>query len=333
MKYLLFIILLVAFLITAGCVGGNQNSAVTPTQSTATSSDPIIGIWQWTTTDSTKLYTFSFFSDGRYSFTDSSDPNTLPGTWSKVRENRYLIAYTSGKNQDLVFNPVTDTFTMPEFSQVLAYRLGKEPVGTFTSTVPPTPVVTSTVPTIQIFQPVETTPLPPTTVATTPSWLSPTPIHFTPKFNFSQTLGGVTPTPTLVTPTPTLVTPYATAGYLTVQTPVITTPPTWVIKLISGPTPPYTIRPYYPPPLTITNPRLPICKIVSSNMNPVYSSVNDYRVQWAISGFASNTGATGTCIITVNNYEQSLYISSGETQHFSFIFSPSTIAVYQISIR
>ena len=31
MKYLLFIVLLVAVIITAGCVGGNQNSAVTPT--------------------------------------------------------------------------------------------------------------------------------------------------------------------------------------------------------------------------------------------------------------------------------------------------------------
>ena len=31
MKYLLFIVLLVVVLITAGCVGGNQNSAVTPT--------------------------------------------------------------------------------------------------------------------------------------------------------------------------------------------------------------------------------------------------------------------------------------------------------------
>ena len=31
MKYLLFVLLLVVVLITAGCVGGNQNSAVTPT--------------------------------------------------------------------------------------------------------------------------------------------------------------------------------------------------------------------------------------------------------------------------------------------------------------
>lgn len=31
MKYILFIVLLVAVIITSGCIGGNQNSAVTPT--------------------------------------------------------------------------------------------------------------------------------------------------------------------------------------------------------------------------------------------------------------------------------------------------------------
>jgi hypothetical protein len=146
MKYLLFIVLLVAVLITAGCVGDNKNSTVTPTQTaTSTSSDPIVGNWQWTTTDGSKLYTFTFFSDGRYSFTDSSDPNTLPGNWSKVRENEYLIAYTSGKNQAIVYNPATDTFSMPEFSQVLVYRLGKEPAKTYTSTITANPPVVTTI--------------------------------------------------------------------------------------------------------------------------------------------------------------------------------------------
>ena len=99
---------------------------------TPISSEPIVGIWQWTAVDGSKVYTFTFFSDGNFSFTDSSDPKTLPGTWSKVRENEYLIAYTSGKNQALLYHPTTDTFTMPEFS-VIVYRLGKEPVSTFTS--------------------------------------------------------------------------------------------------------------------------------------------------------------------------------------------------------
>jgi hypothetical protein len=145
MKYLLFIALLMSAMVTAGCIGENKNTIVTPASTAAVNaSDPIVGIWQWTTPDGTKLYTFSFFSDGRYSFTDSSDPNTLPGTWSKVREHEYLIVYTSGKNQALVYTPATDTFTMPEFTGVLAYRLGKEPVRIYTSTITPnTPVVTA----------------------------------------------------------------------------------------------------------------------------------------------------------------------------------------------
>lgn len=133
MKYLLFIILLVAVVITAGCVSENKNMVFTPIQTTGISSEPIVGIWQWAAVDGSKLYTFTFFSDGRYSFTDSSDPNTLSGTWSKVRENEYIIAYTSGKNQALLYHSATDTFTMPEFS-VLVYRLGKGPVRTYIQT-------------------------------------------------------------------------------------------------------------------------------------------------------------------------------------------------------
>lgn len=36
MKYLIFVLLLVTVLITAGCVGGNQNTGVTPAQTTTT---------------------------------------------------------------------------------------------------------------------------------------------------------------------------------------------------------------------------------------------------------------------------------------------------------
>jgi hypothetical protein len=145
MKYLLFIILLAAVLITAGCVSGNTGPAVTQTQMAISSNDPIIGIWQWTVADGSKMYTFTFFSDGRYSFTDSSDPNTLPGNWSKVRNNEYLIVYTSGKNQAIVYNPTTDTFSMPEFSQVLVYRLGKEPAKIYTSTITANPPSVTTI--------------------------------------------------------------------------------------------------------------------------------------------------------------------------------------------
>ena len=63
MKYLLFIILLVAVLITAGCMSGNQNTPITPTQTTTqkatitqTTKVPAIVV---TTTSSPAFQTFN----------------------------------------------------------------------------------------------------------------------------------------------------------------------------------------------------------------------------------------------------------------------------------
>jgi hypothetical protein len=150
MKYLLFIVLLVAVVITAGCVGGNQNTPVTPTIPTfqTLSNEPIVGNWQWTTNDVTKIYKFYFFPDGRYSYTDPINNITLSGTWITIRENMYNVTYSDGKTQTFVYNRTTDTFTIPEFSQVLGYRLGKEPIATFLTPIPPespsslTPIIT-----------------------------------------------------------------------------------------------------------------------------------------------------------------------------------------------
>lgn len=139
MRYLLFIILLVAILITAGCINGNQNTPVTPTSVTVNSSDPIVGIWQWTVVDSSKIYSFTFFPDGHYSYIDSSASENSSGMWSKINENAYNVTYSSGKIQTIIYNQSKDTFTIPEFPQVQAYRLGKEPVATIL-TIVPTPV-------------------------------------------------------------------------------------------------------------------------------------------------------------------------------------------------
>ena len=59
MKYLLFIVLSVAVVITAGCVTRNQNTPITPASQTAQtiSDEPIVGNWQWTANDVTKIYT------------------------------------------------------------------------------------------------------------------------------------------------------------------------------------------------------------------------------------------------------------------------------------
>jgi hypothetical protein len=148
MRYFLFIVLLVAILITAGCVSVNKKTPVTPAiQTVQTISDePIVGDWEWTTTDVTKIYNFSFFPDGRYSYTDPINNFTLSGTWYKIRENVYNVTLLDGKTLTFVYNRTTDTFTIPEFSQVLADRLGKEPIATI-STPSPTTIVTTTVPT------------------------------------------------------------------------------------------------------------------------------------------------------------------------------------------
>jgi len=151
MKYLLFIILLVAILVTAGCVARNQNTPVIPTSQTVQtiSNEPIVGNWQWTTNDVTKIYKFYFFPDGRYSYTDPINNITVSGRWDTIRENVYNVTYLDGRTQTIVYNRTTDTFTIPEFSQVLAYRLGKEPVAPIPTTVPTAvettaPIVTTT---------------------------------------------------------------------------------------------------------------------------------------------------------------------------------------------
>jgi hypothetical protein len=147
MKYLLFIVLLVAILITAGCVSVNKKTPTSTSQTVqAISDEPIVGNWQWTTNDVTKIYKFYFFPDARFSYTDPINNFTLSGTWYTIRENVYNVTLLDGKILTFVYNRTTDTFTIPEFSQVLAYRLGKEPGATI-STPAPTTIVTTTVPT------------------------------------------------------------------------------------------------------------------------------------------------------------------------------------------
>ena len=152
MKYLLIILVLVAVLITAGCVSINKKTPVAPPIQTfqTISNEPIVGNWQWTTQDVTKSYKFYFFPDGRYSYTDPIYNFTLSGTWDGLRENEYIVTYSDGKILTFVYNRSTDTFTLPEFSQVLAYRMGKEPGANMPTSAPTTIVATivlTTVPT------------------------------------------------------------------------------------------------------------------------------------------------------------------------------------------
>ena len=123
MKYLLFIVLLVAILITAGCVGGNKEIVVTPTPQivyvtvtvtptptlpvigtttvpttivTIVPSDPAVGVWKYTY-PSASWDIFTFNQDGTYKHTpfrktgEPTGENYL-GTWRKVSTNQYVTA-------------------------------------------------------------------------------------------------------------------------------------------------------------------------------------------------------------------------------------------------
>jgi hypothetical protein len=133
-------LLIVTFIFVAGCTGTKNipPSTPIPTQTaTALSSDPIVGDWQWTKANDARTYKFTFFYDG--SFYSIYPYVTSPsGSWSKIRTNEYKVTYSDGTNLTFVYNPVTDTFSMPEYSQVLAYRWGKDPSQTFL----PTPTIT-----------------------------------------------------------------------------------------------------------------------------------------------------------------------------------------------
>jgi hypothetical protein len=115
------------------------------TSVTAISSDPIVGIWQLIGEDGSVLVKSTFFSDGRFSgaITDPETKNAyISGTWSKVRENEYLITCSDGSTMAFVYNPKTDTVSDSGYPDVPNYRPGKEPSRTYTSTPVSTPVRT-----------------------------------------------------------------------------------------------------------------------------------------------------------------------------------------------
>jgi hypothetical protein len=146
MKYLLFILLLVAVLITAGCVSENKNTINTPTQTTPAPtiivttivpttivtnvpSDSAVGSWRYTfSTGSWTIFTFN--QDGTYKhtpFRENGEPTgeNYFGTWRKVSTNQYVTAdsrfvgktdeYTKGLTGESIYpwiyHPETDTMT------------------------------------------------------------------------------------------------------------------------------------------------------------------------------------------------------------------------------
>jgi len=96
-----------------------------------TSTEPIVGIWVWTSSVDDTIYTDTFVSDGTYVATSSdSSISTQTGTWSKIQSNEYLVKRSDGGTYTWIYHPATDTITQLEYPNVPSYRQGKQPVTT-----------------------------------------------------------------------------------------------------------------------------------------------------------------------------------------------------------
>ena len=125
---LLTLTLLIGLVALSGCLWNPK----------PTSTEPIVGIWLWTSLDNT-IYTDTFVSDGTYVTTSSdSSITSKTGTWSKIQNNEYLVKRTDGETYTWIYHTATDTITQPEYPNVPSYRQGKEPVTTKPITTTPT---------------------------------------------------------------------------------------------------------------------------------------------------------------------------------------------------
>lgn len=137
MRCLLLIVLLVAILITAGCINGNQNTKVTPTQITdANSLDPIIGVWLLTVKNTTLTQIFA--QEGSYILDSPTGSIIATGEWSKIQTNQYLVTTSINETLYFIFHHETDTLTEASLPNRTFYRAGKE------STVSSPPISSST---------------------------------------------------------------------------------------------------------------------------------------------------------------------------------------------
>lgn len=119
MVCLLALTLLVGFVALSGCLWPPK----------PTSTEPVVGIWVWTSDDN--IYTDTFVNDGTYVTTSSdSSISSKTGTWSKIQNNEYLVKRSDGETYTWIYHPATDTITQPEYPNVPSYRQGKQPVTT-----------------------------------------------------------------------------------------------------------------------------------------------------------------------------------------------------------
>ena len=152
MKYILFILILGAILITAGCVGGNQNSPVTPTPppTITEAQDPIIGVWRVTNSQGYDDR-YQFNADGTYieSFyvVDSGSTLIHSGTWSAQGGNSYTKFETlTGVSKTFIHDQTKNSIYFTELShiQLTPYQgeIAKGTVFATATTIAPTTATT-----------------------------------------------------------------------------------------------------------------------------------------------------------------------------------------------
>lgn len=107
--------------IIAGCTSSSQNIPVTPTKP-ASSSDPLIGIWEQKLTDT---WTYTFKQDGSYTMKSSRAILTnSEGTWKKIQTNQYFLSNKYNQTSYLIYHPETDTLSDASYPDLKINRIG-----------------------------------------------------------------------------------------------------------------------------------------------------------------------------------------------------------------
>jgi hypothetical protein len=108
MKYLLFIVLMAAVVITAGCVGGSKETVVTPTPTSTIAQDPIVGSWRSDNEYSDIRYQIN--PDGTLFTSEQTKGKKnsflIKGTWRNLGNNSYGFYFATGYNITLFYDAV-----------------------------------------------------------------------------------------------------------------------------------------------------------------------------------------------------------------------------------
>jgi len=162
MKFLLFIVVLVAVIITAGCIGGKQNSVVTPTpqivyvtvlvtptptSTVARAQDPITGVWRLS--DSTGYDNrLRFNADGTFAeslyFIDEKLTRVYYGTWSAQGGNSYALRDTTiGTYETYIYDPARNSIYYTKYPTLLLTPYQGDVMAASSSKSTPTPSATT----------------------------------------------------------------------------------------------------------------------------------------------------------------------------------------------